>query len=332
MADTLLQLTACEHISKSPHLYPEIAAALTSDLASAKLGVVFADLPYYQDLMQSGLRLVLGKRPVMRHWGQVFHTHRPTTLGLAFAELTQTDAEYVNKPWALAFVAGYFTHLAVDRVLNALSRRVVSENVPTGAEISNFKIFCAHYQSVFFHRELLGHDLIGTKDVRGLAACFREKRGVIDDETQLFLHKACLKAFAQVPDEGEMQTWAAGFQTYSSLLSLSLLKFYRLGENESGQGLLHSFYRNDFFDFSAYFDRAIELAVDYVNTAYAYLKNGDFCAGSREEFFELVPDFDIANPPDDDHFYVNPQEEPPEGDEEPVENIVPFSEPKKPAF
>jgi hypothetical protein len=222
---------------------------------------------------------------------------------LAFAELAQTDIEYQQESWPLAFVAGYFSHLALDRVLNALIQRLVREHLGDNQDHMELQYNCEHFQSLFFHREFFGEDILGTAKGYELCNILSQKGKRFEESLILFCIKGCLKAFGKAPSRRELKRWRGGFCRFSALRNKSFKIDKRIISGKTGQKIAHTFYRNDFFDFVDYYSRALELSVEYINNIFDYMRGGNYSSAAREEFTEMVPEMDIYNPPEEEQNY-----------------------------
>lgn len=320
MADAFIHLTACEQLAQDSRLFPEVGAVMSRNLSAAKLGAIFVDLPHYQGIYGSMLRHWLRLPHRLGRWSDVFHMHRPTALGIAFGELTQTDLELTGEPWALAFVAGYFSHLAFDRVIHALINRLVRENLQPTDDATTLHFKCEYIQALLFHRELYGADVVGTRVVRKMTATQLVNEHDHDAEVLRFIVRGCLKGLGMAPAETEVVKWARGFAAYLGILTTPIAKLYNVRDNDEGRRLTHTFYRNDFFNYVTFYNRAMALAVDYVNAVFLYLSDMDFSDEARADLLLRVPEIDIANPPEDEIFA------PPAENHHPV--ILPFERPK----
>src|SRR4051812_23815936 len=126
MPALLLHLTVIERLAADSRLLPPpLARALDEDLEYARLGAALLDLPRFDGL----LALAEGVRPrdEPTRYAQLFHMRAPVAFGLKMAELVSLGA-LVGSEAGHAFVAGYFTHIALDRALQTLEDRLVERH------------------------------------------------------------------------------------------------------------------------------------------------------------------------------------------------------------
>ncbi len=115
MPSLLTSLTAVERLSAQiSTLPPEFSKALGEDLEYARFGAALPELPWF-----SGWKRTLGAwfgAPTPPHFTKLIRDSAPVAFGLKAAELVSNGA-LVGTEAGLAFVAGYFTQLAVASAL-----------------------------------------------------------------------------------------------------------------------------------------------------------------------------------------------------------------------
>ena len=162
MPSLLLHLTALERLAARPAGLPEdFVRALAKDLAYARFGAALPDLPLCE-----GLGGVLNASFSGRDWppfARLFHERAPVGLGLKMAELVASGA-LVGTEAGLALLAGYFTHLSLDRTLHPRVDELVLRHRRKGEHALLAHRQIEWTQTLFYLREVHGADLMGSPD------------------------------------------------------------------------------------------------------------------------------------------------------------------------
>src|SRR5690242_1529534 len=164
MPSLLLHLTAIERLAANPGELPEdFVRALSEDLAYARFGSALPDLPLCE-----GVRGGLNACYSGRDWplfARLYHERAPVDLGLKMAELVAAGA-LVGTEAGLALLAGYFTHLSLDRTLHPRVDGLVVRHRRRGEHALTAHRKIEWTQTLFYLRELHGVDLVGSPRLR----------------------------------------------------------------------------------------------------------------------------------------------------------------------
>lgn len=195
--------------------------------SAARAGALFVDLPYYDRLGRALLMHALQLGGAPSAWGDTFHHRAPIALLEALlrraSELSQQSSgtgEREAGQWLTAFALGYASHVAVDRALHPLVNRLAEErqrHLGKGA-FARLHQEVEKVQSIVFHGEYLGRDLLGTPELVVFLAAGTEPLhapGLVSRE----LRAACLESLGQSPSRDELARWTQGYRRYSQLLA-----------------------------------------------------------------------------------------------------------------
>src|SRR3989442_15809925 len=124
MPALLSSLTAVERLAAHASSLPtEFARALGEDLEYARFGAALPELPWFGG-WSHGLQAWLGRGEAPR-FARLFRDRAPVQFGLKAAELVANGA-LVGTDAGLAFLAGYFTQVAVVRALEPALKRLIT--------------------------------------------------------------------------------------------------------------------------------------------------------------------------------------------------------------
>lgn len=292
MPSLLLHLNAVERLAAEPSLLPsEIAKALEEDIEYARFGAALSDLPEF-DGFSGGFTRFLGPRGPSA-WTQLLHGRAPVALGLKMAELVSMGA-LVGKEPGLAFVAGYFTHLSLDRVLHpAIDRLVASLRRPKESSLE------AHarvewVQALFSLREWYGRDLVGTPELRSRLQVLKRSglptRGVGGGLYEVVRLAVQETLNAQVTKR-EVDGWVRGLYLYSACLGspVGRLRSLSMAAHRGASEL----YRGPEIDFPSILNQGLVEARSVLGKVAQLIRRGSFSPRSRERFFAEFPEGSI---------------------------------------
>lgn len=244
---------------------------------AARLGAVFVDLPYYERIGLTLAAHVLGRHVSWSDWGHRFHTERPVAFASALlAEargLRSAAATRAAGDWLAAFTLGAVCHAAVDRALHPLINRLASTRA-AGRPLSREHQEVEKLQSILFHRERFGRELLGKPELVPYMTV---------DATPLVrepvLEGALFRASAQTygtPLEAQaVDRWTRGYQAYVRLMAGAL------GPHVVSEGVLEEarpgVYQGPSFE--RRFQEAVAFAARCVDAAARELEEGGRSAG-----------------------------------------------------
>jgi hypothetical protein len=290
MPALLLHLAAVERLTAdSRSLPPAIARALDEDLEYARLGAVLLDLPRF-DGLSGALREPLRPAAAPTRYAQLFHLRAPVAFGLKVAELVSLGA-LVGAEAGLAFVSGYFCHLALDRALQPLEDRLAVAHRLPGESPWQARSRVQWTQALLYLRELHGEDLVGSP---ALAHRFQvSKRGGIPfggmgGGLYEIVRLASRDVLGEAPDKREVDGWVRGLYLYGRVLSSPLGRSRALPAWSNLSAL--ELYRSSELDVAKEIDAALGEARRVLGRVSEYMARRSFTRRARARFLEDVPE------------------------------------------
>lgn len=293
MPTLLLHLTAIERLAAQPGDLPaDIARALSEDLPYARFGAALPDLPLCEGV-RGGLSAILPERELPT-FARLYHERAPVGLGLKMAELVATGALVGTEP-GLALLAGYFTHLCLDRRLHPEVDRLVVRHRRRGERALDAHRQIEWAQTLFYLRELHGMEMLGTPRLRerfqvAKSASFPFRgigRGIYE-----LVRLASQERVGQAPTKAEVDGWVRGLYVTGLVLSSPLGR--TRGLPAYSQLSFHELYRHDGFDFAAEVDGALEQTRGILRRLLVYMARGTFTPRTRARFLEEFPEGTIG--------------------------------------
>ena len=293
MPSLLLHLTAIERLAACPGELPEdFARALSEDIQYARFGAVLPDLPQYEGV-RGGLGAVLSGSELPR-LARLYHERAPVGLGLKMAELVAAGALVGTEP-GLALLAGYFTHLTLDRALHPQVDSLVVHYRRRGERALEAHRQIEWLQTLFFLRELYGEDLVGNARLREKFEVTKSTsfpvRGIGRGIYEL-VRLASQDALQEAPTKGQVDDWVRGLYLAGVYLSSPLGRLK--GLPAYSQLSFQEMYRNDGFDFAREVDRALEQSRAVLRRLLAYMSRGTFTPRTRARFLAEFPEGTIG--------------------------------------
>ncbi|ATB32368.1 zinc dependent phospholipase C family protein [Melittangium boletus] len=293
MPSLLLHLTAIERLAANPGALPEdFVRALSEDLAYARFGAALPDLPLCEGLFGGLASSVSG-----RDWplyAKLFHERAPVTLGLKMAELVAAGA-LVGTEAGLALLAGYFTHLSLDRALHPQVDKLVLRHRRRGEHALVAHRQIEWTQTLFYLRELHGVDLMGSPRLRSRFQVTKSTglplkgigRGIYE-----LVRLASQETFQQAPSKSEVDAWVRGLYRAGLYLSSPVGRMKALPA--WSQLSFQELYRNDTFDFAREVELAVEQTRGVLRRLLAYMARGIFTPRARARFLTEFPEGTIG--------------------------------------
>ena len=256
----------------------------------ARLGAVMIDLPYFDRFALGVARYLLGRPVAVSRWGDAFHRRAPVALGkgllTAARRLRARASSRQDADRVLAVALGYFSHVAVDRVLHPLvdaqararAARLRDSVAHQHAEVEKF-------HSVLLHEERLGFDFMGKAALAEHIGV--DARATVElRELSFAWRDAVIGAIGAAPEHAARRRWARGYGQYVALLSSPAGKLL-VPERVKAE------VRPEVYDgvFAAEFTRAVELSRRTLDAALALVDTGDDAA-----FDAAVPEGSIDPP------------------------------------
>jgi hypothetical protein len=293
MPTLLLHLTAIDQLASHPGSLPEdIARALAEDLPYARFGAALPDLPLCEGL-RGGLAALLPERE-LPPFARLYHERAPVGLGLKMAELVATGALVGTEP-GLALLAGYFTHLCLDRRLHPEVDRMVARHKrkEDTALDAHRKIEWA--QTLFYLRELHGRELLGRSELRERFQVTKSTgfpyRGIGRGIYEL-VRLSSQERVGEAPTKAQVDGWVRGLYMMGMVLSSPLGRTRALPAYS--QLSFHELYRHDGFDLANEVEAALEQTRGLLRHLLVYMSRGTFTPRTRARFLEEFPEGTIG--------------------------------------
>lgn len=283
MPSLLLHLSAIERLAQTPGSLPaDFAQALEEDLPYARFGAVLPGLPQYGGFR--GGAAALGWVTREATFARRFHEHAPVALGLKMGELVAAGA-LVGTEAGLALLAGYFTHVCLDRQLHPFTAALVARQKPPPSRALALHRRIEWTQTVRFLRaepqgSPLGQPVLRERYQVAKSTGFPLKGmgGGIYELVRL----ASQETLSIAPTKAELDDWVRGLYLAGALLSTPLGRVRAQQEDEalelSGEEVVRQV------------DEALVQSREVLRHLQSYMARGTFTQRSRERFFESFPE------------------------------------------
>jgi hypothetical protein len=253
MPSLLMHLLAVERLGIDGRLSPELSRALAEDAEYARLGAALPELPRFG-----------GWPYASAHFAELFHQRAPVSFGLKLAELV-SDGALVGREAGLAFLAGYLTHVCVDRAFGP--RRESKDRALAQA------------------KSLLGDAALRTR----LQMTKRPglPRGMGKGLYEL-VRVACQASWGEAPRKAAVDAWVRGSYLYAFALSgpYGTLKARRALAHHPRQEV----YRGAEVDVPALLDGALVETRALLERVLRLIARGRFSPRTRAQLLEAWPD------------------------------------------
>ncbi|GMU00122.1 hypothetical protein KH5H1_42410 [Corallococcus caeni] len=290
MPTLLLHLTAIERLAAHPDGLPaDWVRALTEDLPYARFGAALPDLPLCEGV-RGGLGVLMQPETGWPPFARLYHERSPVGLGLKMAELVASGA-LVGTEAGLAILAGYFTHLSLDRRLHPLVDALVLRHRRKGERAWDARRQVEWAQTLFFLREQDGTDGVGTSRIREKFQVVKSSgiplRGIGRGIYEL-VRLASQDRVGQAPTKAQLDGWVRGLYVSGLFLSSPLGRMRALPAYS--QLSFQELYRNDHFDFAVELDAALEVTRGLIKKLHGYMARGTYTPRTRARFMEEFPE------------------------------------------
>jgi len=280
-----------------------LAAAARAEPDALLLGSVLPDLPYHGRFGWQLARHFTGQDYLQSEWGDVFHTRSTGQLALGLLRhFGRSHLPAAEGRRVLALVAGYLSHHAVDRVVHPVINRLV-EREQSQPRSNTHRLLepptriherIERYQSLFYHRDLLGHELPCSRYPRQIVTRMAGAglvRPGIDPVLGRAIRAACLETHGRAPADDELRDWLWGTTAYGALFSSPLA----LLERPRGADRLRiEYFRGPEVDLLSPLQQAQEATGEQWDAADQLLRADRITTEVREVFLHRVPDVDLG--------------------------------------
>jgi hypothetical protein len=194
----------------------------------------------------------------------------------------------------LAFVAGYFNHLCIDRRLNPLVDRLVARHRRSGESERAARRRIDWTQALFFLRETHGREMLGNPALRTKFQVLKRQglptRGVGRGLYEL-VRLSSQETLGIAPTKAEVDGWVRGLYLQGALLASPLGKVRAL---PSYTNLTYrELYQAADFSVEAEVDAALASARTVLFRLASMIRRGSFSLRSRGRFFGECPEGSI---------------------------------------
>jgi hypothetical protein len=267
----------------------EIARAIRARLRHARLGAMLYDVPFYSNVVLMAIRYGLSRPAETRPLGTLIH-HGGEAAGL-YANLVARlkRAEKLSRDTRLALMAGAASHIALDAAQHDLMRFIARRQMAaTGkGDESHHHRLAEKFQSLFFHVETFGKDIIGTREwldrtrlTEGASIIFRRHEPAV---TAAWLG-ALRDTYGSAPTVAEWTSQLRAFVHFGLLTSS-----YPARRNSRLYGTPDKrrlYYSNELFHFPDHMDAATRLAERMLALSQDFYEAGRFDDGARRRFLD----------------------------------------------
>ena len=288
MPSLLTSLTAVERLSAQITTLPaEFSKALGEDLEYARFGAALPELPWFGGWKLS-LHAWFGQSEPP-HFTRLIRDTAPVAFGLKAAELVSNGA-LVGVEAGLAFIAGYFTQLIVERELEPTMQVLLVTHRKPGETMAAARNRIEWAQALMLMQDLHGSTLIGTPAVRAKLQ-IRKESGAKGIGRGLFelMRVSSQDAFGESPSKLQVDGWMRGLYVYSLALGSPLGRFK--AANLSSREL----YRGPGTDVFAALDRGLVRTREVLTMLGSMIRRNSFSARSKLKFLAVCPEGPATN-------------------------------------
>lgn len=289
MPALLLHLTAIERLAAEASLLPPpMARALDENLEYARLGAALPDLPRFDGM--KGMIEPFHPAQAPARFAQLFHIRAPVVMGLKMAELVSLGA-LVGTDAGYAFVAGYFTHLVLDRALQPIEEQLVMRQRRSGESIRDALRRVEWTQALLYLREVHGQDLLGTSALRPKFQVLKRKRlpvAGIGGGLYEIIRLSSREVLGEEPPKADVDRWLRGLYLYGRLLSSPIAKVRALPAYSNLSSL--ELYKSSEIDVPATIEGAVASARQVLSRLTDFMARGSFTRRARARFLADVPE------------------------------------------
>lgn len=294
MPTTMVHTTFIEELGREDRIEASLRSTIARHPEQARLGAIFPDLQYYENFFRLLTRYLLKLPLPFSPWSYLFHAKAPATLGRTFLEVLKKEPVKENLEPKLAFIAGYFSHLALDTMLHPPVWTLTQREGHSDLHAKEIHTICERYQGLFYHQQIYGYDITGSSFLREKMRLLPAGHRRLDGALYHLFQKACLEVFSRYPSQRQFHNWIRGIQLYARILSTPLGKVEGLRGRESS--LRHRYFENETFSFLEHYQKANEVAIVYLNAAYRYWQEEEIFEEIRRGFLEQIPNVDLSYP------------------------------------
>lgn len=264
MAGTLLHVTLANRALENADLPPFARNSASKNPADYRLGSVLVDLPYYGNLVYSGLRSVAGLDIRYNPWGTLLHHRAPGQLALALLETAE------NEP-GIHLALGYLTHFAIDVLFHREIQRRVYREADGSRSLEGEHKRIEDEIDAHIHYHFLNHQGIGTPYTRKMLDLRPDPNWAVHTS------RAISQIHHNTIDPPVLQRWLAELRAFGLSSSVKWVPWVKSVPNINSPAQRRS------LDLA---EEAIRLSADYLKAGYAFSR-GEI---GREDLLRTIGD------------------------------------------
>lgn len=263
-----IHLTALREAGASPLLEPAARKRLARREDAARLGALLVDLPYFHRFAGEVVRYLAGIPAKPSPWGPKLHEHGGAVRLLH--ELVRLARRERDEELG-AVALGLASHASIDRALhpliNSLARlhREGKNHDAAHREVEKF-------QSICFHEQYLGKDLMGTPTITAYLTIPMASR-LHDASLSAKLREAWAAALGSAPSAKELAGYGRGYRMHTRLLGLPVGK--RIAPAAAKERARPRYLDGAWGNFSAALEQAVQASTTVINATAAALEADD---------------------------------------------------------
>ncbi len=278
--------TTFSSIFTDPRLCADGRAALAEEPVYARLGAMLPDLPYYHNLAFKALSYSLGKKTTGSSWAHLVHGDSPGEFFARFIEACHQYPGPLSRNERLALVLGLASHEGADSAIHPLVNWCADrDQAEKGGLHSHHHVMAEKHQSLFFHLERFGEDVVGSRTLWEQSRVTKKRSWVrlaAEAPVVEIVRTAFELTHGASPSSKEVARWIRAFSHFGLAMSSMLAR--RDSMKFRGEEIKRRYYRNESFDFDDFFEAAKDYAIELGNLATEYFELGDFSDRARAAF------------------------------------------------
>lgn len=302
MPGATLHLTHIELLAEEPALSDPVRAAIAAQITHARLGSVFVDLPFYTNIVTMMVGYALEMPAENCPFAHKMHRYRPDMFAWHVLCCCAEEGGELTRDQRLALLAGFFSHVALDLEVHPLVNWCARRDlILRGGNESHHHRLTEKYHSLFFHKDLLGSDVVGRSEL------FTQRARIVDHPATVRrnVHAPVVRWSTEMlagffhgaaPSMREFAGWVRAFRHFSLAISLPPAggNSRRLGNADNRR----RYYENDDFRFVEFWRRGYQRSIELINLAHAVVEAEDFSDTRRAAFLRRAAISDLAYPPE----------------------------------
>jgi hypothetical protein len=279
-------------------------AAVAREPRYTRLGAIVHDLSYYGNMLAETARYFLRAAPLDAPWGYRMHSVQPARFVASFIAAAG-NVQGLTADERLALTGGILSHCALDLALHPLVNYIARRDTDElgGHEAVRHR-FAEKYHALFFHKERLGADPIGTPTILEWTDVTKEgtrTQARVEAPIAALIDRAYRVAYGGAPSTTTWARWVRSFRQFGKLASGPIARWdsAKLLGPRHAPALRARYVENDVFSLYEFYAQAERKLVALTQTGAAFLDAGDFSLDGIEQLTAALGFDDLAEPADD---------------------------------